>query len=807
MAADEAHSHRPGVLKQQNKSHKHGKHRSKGELSRESHGRVNIKTVTKKAKQVQRKNERRIQAKQLRKLKRGEVIEMKRRRGGQYTPPHFTVIVKLCSSVNTDTVMELLQEGAVDEDQTPTVLKNEQGALHIRRKLCNFFFSSSPVFLALKQRMSFFIPQYGNLHALLDSAKIADSVLFVVSPEAVIDNYGNSCLKCLMGQGLSSSLFTCHGLSQLPQKKAAEARKAAQKVLEKSFPCEKLRTLDTRQDALLILRQLIDAKVKPVYYREMRPYLFAESIAFEAETDESVVGTLKVSGYLRGEKLSVNRLIYISGWDNYQISQIDSIPDPYPLVIHSEKQNGSSMNVDDGTKVLAHAEPDKQESLQSEAEPDVMQNEQTWPTESEILAAEASALQRKKLPSGVSEYQQMWINESDEDDSDDDDDDNSDEDMAPVDVESDDDSKEEEEDSEALETMTVTEGGDAEKYDAAMDLDAEQKFLEKVKEERQHVMFPDEVDTPVDVPARVRFARYQGLQSFRTSPWCQNENLPIEYGRIFRFDNIKLLKKSVRKQEVSDAVQPGQYITIHISNVPRTFMESHSPNTPVVLFGMLPHEQKMTVMHFVIKRPLDFTDPVRSKEELVFQVGYRRFSACPIFSQHATGDKHKFERFLPQNDACVASVYAPLTFAPAPVLVFQQANDGHHQLVASGSVLSASPDRIIVKRIVLSGHPFKINKRSAVIRLMFFNREDILWFKKIELRTKWGRRGHILEPLGTHGHMKCVFNGQLKSQDTVLMNLYKRMYCKWTYNPRVPCPSAPSNMEEEEEGQAFHMFD
>lgn len=60
---------------------------------------------------------------------------------------------------------------------------------------------------------------------------------------------------------------------------------------------------------------------------------------------------------------------------------------------------------------------------------------------------------------------------------------------------------------------------------------------------------------------------------------------------------------------------------------------------------------------------------------------------------------------------------------------------------------------------------------------------------------------------GTHGHMKCVFNGQLKSQDTVLMNLYKRMYCKWTYNPRVPCPPAPSNMEEEEEGQAFHIFD
>lgn len=83
------------------------------------------------------------------------------------------------------------------------------------------------------------------------------------------------------------------------------------------------------------------------------------------------------------------------------------------------------------------------------------------------------------------------------------------------------------------------------------------------------------------------------------------------------------------------------------------FSENHSPNTPVVLFGMLPHEQKMTVMHFVIKRPLDFTDPVRSKEELVFQVGYRRFSACPIFSQHATGDKHKVCFLTLFNTFCV----------------------------------------------------------------------------------------------------------------------------------------------------------
>lgn len=81
---------------------------------------------------------------------------------------------------------------------------------------------------------------------------------------------------------------------------------------------------------------------------------------------------------------------------------------------------------------------------------------------------------------------------------------------------------------------------------------------------------------------------------------------------------------------------------------------------------------------------------------------------------------------------------------------------------------------------------------------MFFNRDDILYFKPCKLRTKYGRTGHIKEPLGehtlfnfyllytivlgTHGHMKCVFDGQIKSQDTVLLNLYKRVFPKWKYD-------------------------
>ena len=76
----------------------------------------------------------------------------------------------------------------------------------------------------------------------------------------------------------------------------------------------------------------------------------------------------------------------------------------------------------------------------------------------------------------------------------------------------------------------------------------------------------------------------------------------------------------------------------------------------------------------------------------------------------------------------------------------------------------------------MTGHPVKIHKTVVTVRYMFFNSQDVNFFKAIPLFTKMGRSGFIKESLGTHGYFKARFDGKLNAQDTIAMSMYKRVW-------------------------------
>jgi hypothetical protein len=58
------------------------------------------------------------------------------------------------------------------------------------------------------------------------------------------------------------------------------------------------------------------------------------------------------------------------------------------------------------------------------------------------------------------------------------------------------------------------------------------------------------------------------------------------------------------------------------------------------------------------------------------------------------------------------------------------------QLVAMGTFMNPDTTRIVAKRVILTGHPFKVHKKTATIRYMFFNRGMLSIFSGVVSGTE-----------------------------------------------------------------------
>ena len=167
-------AHRPGAWKQSNKGHKTGGHRSKGMVEKENRGRVEGGSICgKKIKKVMGKAGRRHQQAQLRRAAKAEVAARKRAVGSSGAPPVLVGFVALAGSQQGEAtkLMEALSLSIPDSE----LVKLRQGLVQI----------AVPRF---KQRFTLVQPDRGSLHAVLDTAKVCDSLVFLVCPHTGLDS-------------------------------------------------------------------------------------------------------------------------------------------------------------------------------------------------------------------------------------------------------------------------------------------------------------------------------------------------------------------------------------------------------------------------------------------------------------------------------------------------------------------------------------------------------------------------------------------------------------------------------------------
>lgn len=750
--------------------------------------------------QVMSKISRRNQAKQLRVHHHGKKDDESRIFQGKDGAPKHVAVVPLSITVDARGVIKQLNESVDVTDEVSI-----DGTTRV--KVDRF------------KRNVLYVPVNYDMITALDACQLADWVLFVLSPEQRIGEEEDQFIRALEGQGITNVLCVIQGLNEtVSTPKRSKILTQLKSEMSRYFPSlDKLCVLDNQADCANVVRNLCTASSRGIRWRDVRSWMLIENLERKDNPTDQESSTVVVTGIVRGKPMNPDRLVHLPGWGDFQIGQITEVQ---PRKLQREQEG----NMEDVVK--RHLPSGDRDDLMTLA-PEKMNIEDvtsTAATESHkgVLLDDHHYFSDdnthippppQKLPKGTSSYQAAWyLDDVSESESDAVDGGDEDEDVA-MEVESE--QMGPEDGIHLADPMDVaTEAGPSEypesemHIERPMDEEAEaiEEFRKGRREAQEDLEFPDEIELHPNVLARERLAKYRGLKNLRTSEWNVEEDVPYEpsdYRRLLQIAEYKKSRNAAIRETLVRGVAVGTRVEVEILNVPVSLQKSGQPSS---MFSLLRHEHQSVVVNLNITLSSGLSEPVRSKEELVVQIGPRRFTINPVFSTAGTtpNDVHKFDRFLHPGRTAIATFIGPLTWGSVPVLVFRNmstqpqdssvevpalvdamATDGllfadepseNLRLVGSATTVPPTSSRVIAKRVILTGHPYKIHKKLVTIRYMFFNKEDVAWFSALPLWTKRGRQGFMKESLGTHGYFKATFDGKINPMDAVGVSLYKRVY-------------------------------
>ncbi|PNP51955.1 hypothetical protein THARTR1_07164 [Trichoderma harzianum] len=318
----------------------------------------------------------------------------------------------------------------------------------------------------------------------------------------------------------------------------------------------------------------------------------------------------------------------------------------------------------------------------------------------------------------------------------------------------------------------------------AEEMQSEREKNAKRKEELKARFEEEDRDGFMNDKAKARREGGEDEQEFGEDDWYDAQKAMIKKQLDINKEEFETLDE--RQRVAVEGYRAGKYAKLVLEGVPAEFVSRFDARLPIVVGGLSATEDRWGFVQVRIKRHRWHKKILKTNDPLIFSLGWRRFQTLPIYSISDSRTRNRMLKYTPEHMHCFGTVYAPL-IAPNTGFVcfnsFSNATPGF-RIAATGTVLSVDESTEIVKKLKLTGSPYKIFKNTAFIKGMFNSALEIAKFEGASVKTVSGVRGQIKRALSKpEGHFRATFEDKILASDIVFLRAWYPIKPHRFYNP------------------------